>query len=159
MAFLNKTLGRLLTLGMSLAFFGLVGSVLLQVFSRWLLPKVPNWTEETSRMFLIWMVGFGGGLAFRERSYVNVDLLISLFPKWLTRVFARGTDLLIALFMLVFTREAWNQTVKMGMRQTSPALDIPMQYVFFALVVLGAGVVVFALAAFFLDGSSVKEGA
>ncbi|MDR2392196.1 MAG: TRAP transporter small permease [Planctomycetota bacterium] len=145
MALIDKTIGRLLIAGMSLAFLGLVGSVLLQVFARWFLPRVPSWTEETSRMFLIWLVGFGGGLAYRRGGYVNVDLLINFFPARLRRPLARLGDLIIALFMILFTWQAWLQTVRMGRRQTSPALDLPMQYVFFALCVLGAGVVLFSL--------------
>lgn len=158
MAILNKTVGRLLTVGMSISFLGLIASVLLQVYGRVFMDRIPSWTEETSRMFLIWLVGFGGGLAYRNRSYVNVDLLINLFPKWLKTVFVRGTDLVIAGFMLLFTQQAWQQTIRMGRRQTSPALSIPMQYVFFALVVLGAGVVLFSLATFICELRSGKKG-
>ncbi|MDR1535830.1 MAG: TRAP transporter small permease [Planctomycetota bacterium] len=157
MALIDKTIGRLLTAGMSIAFLGLVGSVLLQVFARWFLPKVPSWTEESSRMFLIWLVGFGGGLAYRHGSYVNVDLLINLFPAWLRRFLTRLGDLIIALFMILFTWQAWLQTIRMGLRQTSSALDLPMQYIFFALCVLGAGVVLYSLLRFFLGSPAGEE--
>lgn len=158
MPIINKTLGRLLTLGMALAFLGLVGSVLLQVFARWFMTIVPSWTEESARMCLIWMVGFGGGLACRNGAYVNVDLFISLLPKKLTAALLRCGDLVVALFMALFTQEAWKMTMRMGRRQTSPALDVPMQYIFFALCVLGAGVVLFSLLRFFLGHEKVKEG-
>lgn len=148
MPIIRKVLGPLLTLGMALSFLGLVGSVLLQVFSRWLLPTVPSWTEETARIFLIWMVGFGGGLAYRDGSYVNVDLLINLLPRKLASFLLRAGDLVIVVFMTVFTYEGWQMTMRMGRRQTSPALYIPMQYVFFAFCVLGAFVVLFALLSF-----------
>ncbi|MDR1535725.1 MAG: TRAP transporter small permease subunit [Planctomycetota bacterium] len=148
MPIISKAVRWFLVAGMALAFLGLIGSVLLQVFARLFLPSLPSWTEETSRIFLIWMVGFGGGLAYRERAYVNVDLLINLFPSWLKTAFVKVSDLLIAAFMILFTRQAWLQTIRMGLRQTSPALYIPMQYVFFALCLLGIGVFLFALASF-----------
>ncbi len=149
MGIVNKTLGRLLTFGMAMSFLGLVGSVLLQVFARWFLPSVPSWTEETARIFLIWMVGFGGGLAYRDGGYVNVDLLINLLPKALSSVLLRFGDLIIAAFMALFTYEGWQMTMRMGRRQTSPALYIPMQYVFVAFAALGAFVVLYALFSFF----------
>ena len=148
MAFLNKTLGRLMAAGMALSFLGLVAVVLLQVFARLALPKVPSWTEELSRYFLLWLVGFGGGLAMRDGGYVNVDLLISLFPAWLRKLLLSGGNLLITLLMLLFTQQAWINTVRVGMRQTSPVLYIPMQYIFGSMVALGIGTAVFALAAF-----------
>jgi TRAP-type C4-dicarboxylate transport system permease small subunit len=157
MGLIDKTIGRLLAAGMLLAFLGLIGSVLLQVFARWLLPRVPSWTEESSRMFLIWLVGFGGGLACRNRGYVNVDLLINILPPRLSRFLVRLGDLVIALFMILFTWLAWLQTIRMGRRQTSPALDLPMQYVFFALCFLGAGVALFSLCHLFLGSPAGGE--
>ncbi|MDR3077438.1 MAG: TRAP transporter small permease [Planctomycetota bacterium] len=148
MTFLNKTLGRIMAAGMALSFLGLVGVVLLQVFARLALPKVPSWTEELSRYFLLWLVGFGGGLAMRDGGYVNVDLLLNLFPAWLKKLILAIGNLLIAALMLLFTQQAWINTVRVGMRQTSPVLYIPMQYIFGSMVALGAGTVIFTLAVF-----------
>ena len=159
MTIINKTIGRLLTLGMALAFLGLVGSVLLQVFARWFFTTVPSWTEETARMFLIWMVGFGGGLAYRDGGYVNVDLLINLLPKKVTGFLIRAGDVLIAAFMALFTSQAWTMTMRMGRRQTSPALDVPMQYVFFAFCMLGGGVILFSLLSFAFGHRAKKNTA
>ena len=159
MPIVNKTIGRLLTVGMALSFLGLVGSVLLQVFARWFMTIVPSWTEESARMFLIWMVGFGGGLACRDGSYVNVDLFINLLSGKVKTVLLRFSYLLIAAFMALFTSESWKMTMRMGRRQTSPSLDIPMQYVFFAMCVLGAGVVLFSLLALILGPQTKPDEA
>ena len=46
-------------LGSVVSMFLLLGVVLLQVFARVALPQVPAWTEEASRFFFMWAVGFG----------------------------------------------------------------------------------------------------
>lgn len=146
----SRGLRLLLCIGMSTAFIGLILAVLLQVFARVFLPKVPSWTEEVSRIFLIWMVGCGAGLAMRQKSFVNVDLVVNLLPGRAKALLEALVDLLICLLMAVCLHQGWRH-LALGRRQTSPALEIPMQYVFFALVVLAAGILLFAAVACVLN--------
>ncbi len=139
----QKLVSRLLTFGMMLSFVGLIAAVLLQVFARLALPKVPSWTEEVSRFLLIWMVSCGAGLSLRENGYVNVDLFIGKFSARVQNVLRALSDLLVIFLMGIFLRYAWAH-LALGRRQTSPSLEIPMQYVFYAFVVMAAGILFFA---------------
>lgn len=146
MSWAAKAAARLLAAGMTLSFLALIVTVLTQVFARVFLPKVPSWTEEVSRFLLIWMVSFGAGLAMRNRSFVNVDIVTGLLPARARKALQMLSSLLVIAFMCVFTVKAWDH-LALGRRQTSSALYLPMQYVFYALVVMGAGIVFFGLVA------------
>ena len=70
----------ILKMGSIASLAGMVSVVMLQVVARLFFPKVPTWTEEVSRLMLLYTVGFSAGLAVKERAYVNVDILTSRFP-------------------------------------------------------------------------------
>ncbi|MCL2000287.1 MAG: TRAP transporter small permease [Planctomycetes bacterium] len=139
----SKSLRMLMAIGMSAGLLGLILTVLLQVFARAFLPKVPSWTEEISRFFLIYMVGCGAGIVMHKKAFVNVDLIINLLPVRLKSLLTALIDLAICVLMWVFSHQAIRH-LALGRRQTSPSLYIPMQYIFFALVIMGIGILIFA---------------
>lgn len=141
----SKIFGGLLTTGMIISFAGLILCVLLQVFARLFLPKVPSWTEEVSRFLLIWMVSFGAGLSMRDTNYVNVDLFTNMLPKQARKYLSVIADVLVIFLMAVFFYWAIPHHIRLGGRQTSPALEISMQYVFAAFIVMPIGIIIFGI--------------
>ena len=129
-----KTLFRLLDqwlwVGSVVSMFLLVGVVLLQVFARVALPQVPAWTEEASRFFFMWAVGFAAGPAVREQAYVDVDSFTLHLPnKW-----QLGLAVVIDAVLTVFTGIMAYESTKLVIAvegQTSAALIWPMR-VFYA---------------------------
>lgn len=126
-------------LGTGLAFAVLIGSVLIQVAGR-LIGNSPVWTEELSRFALLYLVAFGVGLAFRSGDLVNVDVICEALPgklPWLLRLVSAAVTAGMALYLLP---QAWRYTA-IGKMQTSPALDLRMDFVhvtmFLLLALLG----------------------
>ncbi len=158
MSLFSKIVGKLLAFGMTLSFVGLILAVLLQVFARLFLPKVPSWTEEISRFLLIWMVSCGAGLAMRNSNFVNVDLFVNKLPARARLALAALSDALVIFLMSVFGWYAWPHFMNLGGRQTSPAMNLSMRYVFFAFVVMAAGIVLFALFSLAVNCRRVLKG-
>ena len=131
-------------LGAMVSFAGLIFVVLLQVYARLFLPRSPHWTEEASRFLFLFCIAFSSATSMRTRAFVNVDVFLNMLPPSLHRLITLLCDVTVVLFMGLIVRYAW-QNAAVGAMQTSPSLYIPMQYIFGTIVLLSAGVCVFAV--------------
>lgn len=128
-----------------LCFFGvifyltLVACVLIQVISRNFLPNAPSWTEEAARYSFIYMVSFGCAVAVHRNEFVSVEFLYDALEHKYAGV-NKVIALVIKIVLLVFNLYILTQSVfsfafiKFPMYST--AMTLPMQYVYFALVLL-----------------------
>ena len=129
---------------------GLVIVVLLiiaQVIGRYVFANPVYWSEELARYVFIWTTLFGVSLALRRSQLVGVDFFVEKFrvryQKWCKAV---GL-LLIAGFIFVFTRSGivLLNIAKKG-NTISPALTIPMYYVYYIFPVAGVIMFIFSIA-------------
>ena len=131
MHFLNLVSRLLVTTTRSLvglAFFGLIVVVTLQIATRTFGLPSPVWTEELSRILLLYMVAFGIGLSLMTGEFVAVDLLQEAVPErasWWMRLVALAATALLAAVMIW---PAW-RFVQIGAFQRSPALRVTMDMV------------------------------
>jgi TRAP-type C4-dicarboxylate transport system permease small subunit len=128
----------------------LVIDVLWQVFTRFVLRDPSSFTEELARYLMIWVGLFGASYAAGKRMHLAVDLL----PTKLTGRRKQYLELVIEGFTLLFAmavlgvggvRLVW---VMLFLGQTSPALQIPLGYVY--LVVPISGFLIAFYAVFFI---------
>ena len=128
-----------------LCFFGVifyltfVACVLIQVISRNFLPNAPSWTEEAARYSFIYMVSFGCAVAAHRNEFVSVEFLYdALEHKYagVNKVIALVIKIVLLVFNLyILTRSVFSFAfIKFPMYST--AMTLPMQYVYFALVLL-----------------------
>jgi TRAP-type transport system small permease protein len=128
MAALIRWMRMLLRAGTGLSFLVLIAAVTLQVVSRSFVGGSPVWTEELTRFALLYLAGFGTGLALLTGDLVNVDLVSESLPgrlPWLMR-------LISAALVLVFCGALIGSALRftsIGAMQTSPAMALPMNYV------------------------------
>ncbi len=120
---------KMLEAGALLSFLGMITVVSIQVFARFALPKAPSWTEEAARIFFIYTVSFAGGLAVKANAFVYVDTLINFFSPKIQTCLKILIHLVISLFMGIVAFQSIGY-IKIGVIQSSPALRIPMSYVF-----------------------------
>jgi len=120
--------------------------VLLQVFGRYILRISLSWPEELARYVLVWLMIFGAAAAAASRSQIVVDTLLELVPASVRRALEALAALagLVAVALLVWT----SQPLIFGPagRSTSPATGIPSFWIYLAVPVGGALLVLFALA-------------
>jgi TRAP-type C4-dicarboxylate transport system permease small subunit len=125
-------------------FCTLIFTVALQVFSRTFLPQAPVWTEEYSRVALVYAAALGAGWALRTGDMVNVDIVIGFLGRR-TRL---ALEVVVMLAIIVFCYLQIQPAmlfVKIGSLQTSPALEWNMGLVHAAVLLAP---VTIALAAF-----------
>ncbi len=140
---MKKYITKFLKYGTLISTYGLIASVLLQIFARFFLPKAPAWTEEAARLFFIYAMAFAAGLAIKSKEYVALDLIAErLSPK-----LKKGLGFLVqALTLLLFGVLAIYalKFVQLGVPESSPSMKISMSVAFFSMFLMGASVSYFA---------------
>lgn len=116
----------------------------LQVIARYVLPQAPTWTEEGARYAFIWMSMMGASLAARHCSNASVDLLDTLFH-------GKGKDIhfvilqsFILLAVIIIVPYGVRMVSQMMVRN-SPALGIPMGYMYLSIPVGCGGIAIQAI--------------
>ena len=146
MSGLKKGLDKFISLyNHILCFFGVifyitfVVCVLVQVISRNFLPSAPSWTEDAARYSFIYMVAFGCAVAVHRNEFVNVEFLHDALEEKFSIV-NKVINLLIKLVLLVFTVYILFNAVMpfafIKFQMLSTAMSLPMQYVYFSLVLM-----------------------
>ena len=127
-----------------LAFAALILSVSVQVVGRSILNDSPVWTEEATRFALLWLAALGTGLSYRSGDLVDVDIVREALPgRWPRALRALGA-LATAGLCIALVPAAWLYT-SIGVRQTSPALGLRMDWVHASVLVLLVSLALFAL--------------
>lgn len=134
----------------NLALVAIAATVLLQISGRLFLPYSPAWTEELSRYLFIYMVALAAGVAIRRNQHVSVELYHHKLSLKTRASYQILISLMIGAFACIALPYAWIYALN-GTWQTSPALKVPMVYIFFSTVVL------FALVLFY-SAVGVVEG-
>lgn len=129
------------------AFVVMIVAVLVQVVARTFMDQAPLWTEEASRVSLLFIMSLGVGASFLTGDLVNVDLALMLMPAGVRRFFDLLSTLLVSVFSFMLIPGAWDFTVS-GSWQTSPILGVQMQYVFVSMLIFSVLLGVFGIVKF-----------
>lgn len=109
--------------------------LLLQIGLRATVGRGFPWGNEVATYLLVWAVCLSAASAFWERAHLGVDLLVSKLGR-----LRRSVEVLAFLttiaFLAVFVYYGSSMT-ESGMNRTSPALNIPMGWIYLAIPVTG----------------------
>lgn len=130
-----KTIDRiikyiLVALMIVLSFLGI-----FQVAGR-LIGIVPSWTEEAIRFLFIWASCIGAAIGIKEHIHIGIDVIVNLFPFIVRKVIAVLVQVLLLVFDVFAVKYGFLMVAK-TMTQPSPALRLPMGYVYLAIPVMG----------------------
>lgn len=114
----------------------MVSAVTAQVVSRYVFGNPYTWTEELGRYTFVWVTFLGMAVAVESKSHIALDLLETSLKGLSKKALQTINNLLVATFSAFLTYSGV-QLVKLGMRQTSPSLGLPMQYVYVIIPVSG----------------------
>lgn len=120
-----------------LAVVGMIGyivSVVVQVFSRTFLPNTPTWTEEAARYLFIYSVAVGAGIVVLLDDYARVDVIYSHFKPALRKVYDIIVTAVLGVFSVFLAVYALPDFVFLKFRMVSTAMQIPMQYIYFSIM-------------------------
>ncbi|MEM6320947.1 MAG: TRAP transporter small permease [Bacteroidota bacterium] len=140
---MQKYFTKFLKYGTLLSTYGLIGSVLLQIFARFFLTNTPAWTEEASRLFFIYAMAFAAGLALKSDEYVALDIFFEkLNPILQKRLLLVVQGLIVLLFGITAVYSI--KFVQLGMPESSPSMAISMSVAFFSMFLMSASICYFA---------------
>ena len=144
----RRALERLLAAAIAVLMTAMVLNVLWQVFSRFVLRTPSSHTEELARYLMIWLGLLGGAYGVGTKSHLAVDY----FTAGLRGAARRGMHAAVEIAVLIFAaavmvgggvRLMW---VTFTLGQTSAALGRKLGYVYAAVPIAGACIVIFSLA-------------
>ncbi|MDT8902060.1 TRAP transporter small permease [Anaeroselena agilis] len=116
----------------------------LQVICRVFFAAL-TWSEELSRYLLVWGTFFAATLAYKRGNHIAITFVIDAFPKRIRALFVT----LSYLLSLVFFAAAANYGIEMislQVFQISPAMGIPMKYIYYSIPISMVIMMIHALA-------------
>lgn len=141
---LLKRVERIIKWAIFMVFTLMIVAVMVQVYARTFLSQPPLWTEEASRVALLYIVGLGTGASVLTGDLVNVDLALMVMPKAMRKFCELVSAVLVSGFGFFLVPGAWEFT-QSGAMQTSPTLETPMQYIFASMLVFSVLLGMFGL--------------
>jgi TRAP-type C4-dicarboxylate transport system permease small subunit len=132
---LDKFLETLVAVSMAV----LTIDVTWQVITRFVLKNPSNWTEELATNLMIWVGLLGAAVALNYRAHLGIDYFVGKLPekkRLMTESFVYLMVTLFSLLVMVFGGfRLVGITFMLG--QVSPALSLPMGYVYLSIPVSG----------------------
>ncbi len=107
--------------------------IFVQVIMRYVFHSSLSWSEELARYVFIWMIYIGISYGARIMKHIKIEASLGLFPKKVRPFVVILGDILFFVFSVIIVYLAYDvvlQQVKLG--QTSPALRIPMWFMYSA---------------------------
>lgn len=138
---INKTIDKIVDIVSIYLFLMLFGTVLLQVFFRYILNTPLIWSEELSRYIFIWISFLGWVLATRNRTHIKVNIVLDSLPtkiKFITSIF-------IQFLIIIFS----TSLIFLGFRMAKISINSPTITLFFtfayiyAVVPISAALIIF----------------
>jgi TRAP-type C4-dicarboxylate transport system permease small subunit len=123
--------------GVAAIFAAMCAVGLLQVFNRFVLNQSISWSEEFQIYCHVWIVFLGIPIAYRHGAHLSVDTLRNKLPRAIGKAFGTLIEILWMWFALSLAWLAWRVS-EVAKLQSSPGLDLPMNYVYYSMVVGGA---------------------
>lgn len=140
---LNKFIEIILVIIFSL----LVIDVLWQVFSRYVIGQSSSFTEEFARFALIWLSVLGAAYLNGKQAHLSIDYLLQKLPADKKRRRFQIIEFIMAVFALVVMVIGGINLVYITLHlgQMSPALQIPLGYVYLIVPLSGLLIVFFSI--------------
>ncbi len=140
---ISRVLGIILIILMSV----IVLDVTWQVVTRFILRSPSSFTEELAGFLLIWIGLLGASYAYYTRAHLGIDILTARMTgarKDLVEILKYSVVSLFALSVLVIGGlRLVNLTFTL--KQISPAMGIPMGYVYLVLPITGTLMIYFSI--------------
>ena len=147
---LKRILDKMLEVLLMISVAVLVVDVLWQVFTRFVIGDPSSWTEELATYLLIWVSLLGAAVALGRGAHLGIDYFTHKLPERCriqTEIFVfAAISIFSLLVMVVGGIRLVRQTLIL--EQISVALHISMGYVYLAIPISGAFLVLYGVIGF-----------
>lgn len=131
----------------------------LQVFMRYVVHSSLPWSEEVARYMFIWLVYIGISYGVKTRRHIRVDAAMYIFPKMMRKYITIIGQVLFLIFALVIVKNSIEVSGQIfELSQTSPAIGLPMGYVYLAPLIGFVLVSVRLIQNLYFDIKSITKG-
>lgn len=131
----------------------------VQVFMRYVLKASLSWSEEIARYMFVWIVYIGISYGVKAGRHIKVDAALMLFSSKIKNYICLLSDLIFMFFavtIVIYGIKTADKIFTLG--QNSPAIGMPMGFLYLAPVV-GFALVSFRLVQNILVRiNSIKKG-
>ncbi|MFD0956008.1 TRAP transporter small permease [Virgibacillus alimentarius] len=110
--------------------------IFIQIVSRLFFSVSFSWTEEVARYLMIWSTFLGASFAFKYGAHIGVEVFVRKMPRIIKNIVQIIASLASLAFFVILISMGW-EIIGLSMVQTSPALDIPMGYVYIIFPISG----------------------
>ncbi|WP_020683817.1 TRAP transporter small permease [Marinobacterium rhizophilum] len=108
--------------------------ILLQVFCRYVLNNALPWPEEAARALMIWMMALVAANAYRQGSFVAIDMLHGFLPPRATAVL-KFFLLLISALVLIQLFSLGLEFFQRGFRTRAASFNLSRAWIYLAMPV------------------------
>jgi TRAP-type C4-dicarboxylate transport system permease small subunit len=116
--------------------FVMVIIIFIQVIFRYLLENSLSWSEEMARYLFIWVTILGVSIGVKRGFLVAITLLVDELKPNVKKWFGMFTNLVILFFSLIMIVYGASLVFNVA-AQLSPAMRIPMPFVYTSIPVSG----------------------
>jgi len=133
---LIKKINRTVEFLMVLFLIIMVLVVFFQIVSRTIWGSSFLWTEEVARFLMIWVMFLGSALAFQYGAHISIEAIFNRLPSYAQKSVQIIITIVCITFFLIFMVEGFDLSQR-AMVNRSPALNIPMGYVYSVIPITG----------------------
>ena len=105
--------------------------VAAQVIFRYVFNSSLTWSEELVRYLFSWIIFLGAALAIKNGTHIRVDFLVNKLPAKISRFLKLFNYVVISAFLILLAILGFMLVVRTA-NTLSPALSLPINYVFYA---------------------------
>jgi len=110
---------------------GMVVVTTLQVICRVFFSAL-TWSEELSRYLLVWGTFFAATMAYKRGNHIAITFVIEALPPRIQAVFVFLSYFLSFAFFMTAAYYGW-QMIQLQVFQISPAMGIPMKFIYYSI--------------------------
>lgn len=114
-----------------------------QVVTRYAFNNPSTWSEELIRFIFVWASCLGAAIGIKEHIHIGIDVIVNFFSPKIRMVVDVIIHLVLGVFAVFMIKYGYALTLKTRV-QLSPALRIPMSYVYLAVPVMGVLIIFYA---------------
>jgi len=130
-----------------------------QVLSRYLLQSPSSVSEEVARFLLIWISLIGAVYCYRTKAHLGLDIITNKLAAKQQKIAALFTHVMVFIFSALVLIIGGIRLVILAFEpiQRSPALDVPMGYIYSVLPLSGLLLCLYATIACLSDFSAITS--
>lgn len=141
---LDRLMFKVLFYACAILMFSMAAVVSAQVLSRYIIGRPFTWSEELARYIFVWMSFLGMAIGIKQGSHVALDILQKKLTGVSKKILILLNNFLVFFFGVSLSISGF-KLFELGMRQNSPTLQLPMQYVYIVIPISGIIVVYFVV--------------